>query len=239
MAAPDANILPGPTPLVSLTPQSPQDGIALARHDTLPNRVNQAQRTYTTNFLAVNTPPTELAESPLRVVSTVPTQFDKLNLKQVCFLHPNFAMKLLLLLTQSYFPSLKTLLTIVSFHINSEYHSENKEVSSRAMPLGEIPDEVKTKLQDILQLLNQDIGLLVQDAKGAKSIFYYLKGQLPADVESALLPAAFVEGHQSKILQAQQRLSEWSSQLELITQREIIRSETINTKARADVLESS
>lgn len=35
---------------------------------------------------------------------------------------------------------------------------EEEEVTSRTVVLGETPDEVKSKLQDILQLLNQDIG---------------------------------------------------------------------------------
>ncbi|PUZ67176.1 hypothetical protein GQ55_3G412000 [Panicum hallii var. hallii] len=65
-----------------------------------------------------------------------------------------------------------------------------------------------TKLQDILQLLNQDIGLLVQHAEGIRGIFCHLKGQLPANAEAALLPAAFIEGHQFKVLQAKQRLSD-------------------------------
>jgi hypothetical protein len=49
---------------------------------------------------------------------------------------------------------------------------------------------------------HQDIGLLVQDAEGIRGIFRHLKGQLPADVKAALLPAAFIEGHQFKVLQA-------------------------------------
>ncbi|RLM97855.1 hypothetical protein C2845_PM06G22980 [Panicum miliaceum] len=72
--------------------------------------------------------------------------------------------------------------------------------SHQELALGEASDDVKTKLRDILQLLNQDIGLLVQDAEGVRDIFRYLKGQLPADVEAALLPAAFIEGHQFKVL---------------------------------------
>ncbi|RLM79745.1 hypothetical protein C2845_PM12G14810 [Panicum miliaceum] len=79
---------------------------------------------------------------------------------------------------------------------------EEEEVTSRTVALGEALDDVKTKLQDILQLLNQDISLLVQDAEGIRGIFCHLKGQLPADVEVALLPAAFIEGHPFKVLQA-------------------------------------
>jgi chromosome segregation ATPase len=72
---------------------------------------------------------------------------------------------------------------------------EEEEDTSRTVVLGEASDDVNTKLRDILQLLNQDIGLLVQDAEGVKDIFRHLKGQLPADVEVALLPAAIIEVH--------------------------------------------
>jgi hypothetical protein len=86
-----------------------------------------------------------------------------------------------------------------------------EEVTSRTVVLGEASDDVKTKLQDILQLLNQDIGLLVQHAEGIRGIFLHLKGQMPANVEAAVLPAAFIEGHQFKVLQAKQRLSDHAS----------------------------
>jgi hypothetical protein len=65
--------------------------------------------------------------------------------------------------------------------------------------------------------LNQDIGSLVQDAEGVKGVFCLLKGQLLADVEATLLPVAFIEGYQLKVLQAMQHLFDRATQAELIT----------------------
>jgi len=76
--------------------------------------------------------------------------------------------------------------------------------------------------------LNQDIGLLVQDVEGVRKIFQDLKGQLPADVEATLLPAAFIEGHQHKVLQAKQRLSDRASQASRTSQREASQSKMID-----------
>ena len=79
---------------------------------------------------------------------------------------------------------------------------EDEQATSKTVALREASDKVKTKLRNILQLLDQDIGLLVQNAEGIRDIFLHLKGQLPGDVESALLLVAFIEGHQFKVLQA-------------------------------------
>ncbi|RLN36213.1 hypothetical protein C2845_PM03G31750 [Panicum miliaceum] len=80
---------------------------------------------------------------------------------------------------------------------------KDEEITSRAITLGEVSGGVKIKLHDILQLLNQDNDLLVQDAEGIRRILNHLKGQLLADVESALIPAAFIEGHRCEVFKAQ------------------------------------
>jgi hypothetical protein len=54
-----------------------------------------------------------------------------------------------------------------------------------------------------------------------------------------LLPAAFIEGHQFKVLQAKQRLSDRASQAELVVQKEDSRSRANDIKARVEVLENS
>ena len=51
-------------------------------------------------------------------------------------------------------------------------------------------------------------------------IFQDQKGQLPADVADALLPAAFIECHQLKVLRAKQRLADRASQADLLIQKE-------------------
>ena len=67
-------------------------------------------------------------------------------------------------------------------------------------------EETKAKLQEILQLLNQDIGQLVQDAEPIHIILKALKGTLPESLEAALHPAAYIESHQILVLKAQKRL---------------------------------
>ncbi|RLM58016.1 hypothetical protein C2845_PM18G04450 [Panicum miliaceum] len=116
---------------------------------------------------------------------------------------------------------------------------EEEEISSKVVVLGEVPDEVKEKLQEILQLLYQDIGSLVQDAEGVRGVFRLLKGQLPADVEATLLPVAFIEGYQLKVLQAMQRLFDRATQAEQITQKEASRSRANDIKAWIELLENS
>ena len=70
---------------------------------------------------------------------------------------------------------------------------EDEEATSKTVALREASDKVKTKLRNILQLLDQDIGLFVQNAEGIRDIFLHPKGQLPGDVESALLLVACIE----------------------------------------------
>lgn len=107
---------------------------------------------------------------------------------------------------------------------------DDEEVTLAAVALGNIPDGVKAKLQDMLKLLNQDVGLLVQDAEGIWQILNRMQGQLPADIEAALLPSAFIEVHRLDVFQAQQRLSDRAAQAELIQKRESSRSRENNMK---------
>ena len=62
--------------------------------------------------------------------------------------------------------------------------------------------DIKAKLQEILQFLNQDIGQLVRDADPIRLILKSLKGNLPEALEEALNPAAYIESHQIPVLRA-------------------------------------
>ena len=62
--------------------------------------------------------------------------------------------------------------------------------------------DIKAKLQEILQFLNQDIGQLVRDADPIRLILKSLKGNLPESLEEALNPAAYIESHQIPVLRA-------------------------------------
>ena len=50
--------------------------------------------------------------------------------------------------------------------------------------------EIKSKLEDLLALLQQDTAQLVDDSDPAKAIFKTLHGQIPADVEEVLFQVA-------------------------------------------------
>ena len=93
--------------------------------------------------------------------------------------------------------------------------------SAESAPLSE---ETKAKLQEILQLLNQDIGQLVQDAELIHTILRYPKGILPESLEEALHPDVYIEGHQISVLKAQKHLSDRLHQEQTIKQRDDLKS---------------
>jgi len=98
---------------------------------------------------------------------------------------------------------------IFSFRVYDD--ADEEEVASASIKLGPILDEIKVMLREILQLLNQDISLLVQDAKGIRSKLLHLKRQQQTEVEATIYPAAYIEIHQVKVLQAKHRISERAS----------------------------
>ena len=58
------------------------------------------------------------------------------------------------------------------------------------MVLGIASAEIKSKLEDFLALLQQDITQLVDDSDPAKIIFKTLRGQIPTDAEETLFQAS-------------------------------------------------
>jgi len=78
---------------------------------------------------------------------------------------------------------------------------EEEEASS--VESAALLEDVKVKLQEILQLLDQDISQLVQDAEPIRALLKSLKGQLPELIEEALIPAAFIESCQVQVLRSQ------------------------------------
>ena len=71
-----------------------------------------------------------------------------------------------------------------------------------------LSEETKVKLQEILQLPNQDISQLVLDAEPIRSILKSLKGDLPESLEEALHAAAYILSRHIPILRAQKHLSD-------------------------------
>ena len=83
-----------------------------------------------------------------------------------------------------------------------------------------LSDEVKAKLQETLQFLNQDIGQLVKNAKLIRAILEDLEGKLPEAIQEALTPAAFIESHRVQVLKAQKQLADHLQQEEIAKQRD-------------------
>jgi len=57
-------------------------------------------------------------------------------------------------------------------------------------------DEVKNQLQNMLAFLNKHTIELVQDTGLIRNILQTIKGQLTLELESAIIPVAYIEGHQ-------------------------------------------
>ena len=75
-----------------------------------------------------------------------------------------------------------------------------------------------------MQLLNQDISRLVQDAEPIRIILKSLRGTLPESLDEALHPATYIESHQISILKAQKRLSDRLHQEQTIKQRDDLKN---------------
>ena len=66
-----------------------------------------------------------------------------------------------------------------------------------------LSDDIKAKLQETLQFLNQDIGQLIKNAQPIHIILEELESKLPETIEDALTPAAFIESHRVQFFKAQ------------------------------------
>jgi hypothetical protein len=65
-----------------------------------------------------------------------------------------------------------------------------------------LPDEVKAKLIEVLPLLNQDVGQLVQDVEPIRAIFLQIQGQFPRDLMAKMLQIVFIENRQLIVQEA-------------------------------------
>ena len=100
-------------------------------------------------------------------------------------------------------------------------------------------EETKAKIQEILQLLNQDIGQLVQDVEQIRAILKSLRGVLPESMEEALHPAAYIESYQISVIKAQKRLSDRLHQEQMIKQRDDLKSLVETTRGKIISLSQS
>ena len=97
------------------------------------------------------------------------------------------------------------------------------------MTLGIASAEIKSKLEDLLALLHQDIAQLVNDSDPAKAKFKTLRGQILVDAEEILFQAAHLESRQLQYQKATQRLADRAAYAQLKEEMLPMR----NTKASA------
>jgi hypothetical protein len=83
------------------------------------------------------------------------------------------------------------------------------------LALGIASAEIKSKLEDLLGLLQRDTTQLVDNSDPTKAIFKTLRGQIPADAEEALLQVAHLESRQLQYQKAVQCLADRAAQAHL------------------------
>ena len=119
--------------------------------------------------------------------------------------------------------------SLFSFQLGTSGAEDEVTSSAESAPLSE---ETKAKLQEILKLLNQDIGQLVQDAKPIRTILKSLKGTLSESLEEALHPAAYIESHHISAFKDQKRLSDRLHQEQTIKQRDDLKNLVETTRRK-------
>jgi chromosome segregation ATPase len=98
---------------------------------------------------------------------------------------------------------------------------------------------VKANLIEVLPLLSQDVGQLVQDAELIRAIFKQIRGQLPIDPKVKMLKAAFIENWQLIVQQAPDRLKERRHQEQLTQDKEKLDRSMADLDNRIELLTSS
>jgi len=93
------------------------------------------------------------------------------------------------------------------FSFTIDISDDEGEEASSSLALGIALAEIKSTLEDLLAILQQDTAQLVDDSDPAKVIFKTLHGQIPADVEEMLFQAAHLESCQLQYQKAIQRLA--------------------------------
>ena len=123
-----------------------------------------------------------------------------------------------------------------SFQIGTISHGKEGETSAESTALS---DDVKAKLQETLQLLHQDIGQLVRNAKPIRAILEILEGQLPESIEEALTPAAYIESHRVQFLPAQKHLADRLQQEQIANKRDNFKARVESTCTEIDQLNNA
>jgi len=101
------------------------------------------------------------------------------------------------------------------FSFAIDISDDEGEEASSSLALGIASAEIKSKLEDLLALLQQDTAHLVNDSDPAKAIFKTLRGRIPADAEEMLFQAAHLESRQLQYQKVVQRLVDRAAHAQL------------------------
>lgn len=115
----------------------------------------------------------------------------------------------------------------------------DEEVESHPLTLGIVPDEVRTKLQNMRVLLQQDIGRLVENAEPIRRLLNELKRQVPENTEEAILPAAHMEVLRIQVTKALQCTADRENQEKLRQEKDLHKLWADDLHHRIDFLKKS
>jgi len=121
-----------------------------------------------------------------------------------------------------------------------ENYIEKEDTStsgSAAVP--SLSENVKSRLQLLIPLLELDTATLAQDAGAIRDIFSSIKDELPSQLKEVLKPAAFIEYHEPKFSGAQSRLAARVAQKNLPIQEKQCISSMLELKRSIDQLNGS
>lgn len=102
-----------------------------------------------------------------------------------------------------------------------------------------LANEVKDRLQDMLGYLEKDVVDLVRDAEPIRSAFRAIKDQLSPELFSALSLVAYIEGHESKIVEAKNRLADRLTYQQLAEQKNFKKQEVIELRQKLEDLKKT
>jgi len=129
-------------------------------------------------------------------------------------------------------------LGLLSFDVES-YMEEGEVTSASTSDQQEetiLADAVKDRLREMLTHLERDIHELDQNAEPIRSAFLAIKSQLSPELFTALSPAAFIEGHEFKIIEAQNRLADRAAQQSLNERKDVNKREVQDLRQIVDSL---
>jgi len=101
------------------------------------------------------------------------------------------------------------------FSIAIDISNVEGEEASSSLALGTVSAEVRSRLEDLLNLLQQDTTQLVDDSDPAKVIFKTVRGHIPADVQEARFQASHLESCQLQYQKATQCIADRAAQAQL------------------------